>query len=58
MEDDCNIKRHPRSMNEAFPGSPEYACSIEIHVGTKWDVIALRVVMVIAGIVLLAAAFI
>lgn len=59
MEDDFdNTRRFARTMNEAFPGSPEYACSIEVHVGTKWEVIAFRVLLVIGGIFLLATAFV
>lgn len=28
---DTSNRRHPRTLNEAFPGSPEYASSIEIY---------------------------
>lgn len=27
--DDFTTKRHPRTLNEAFPGTAEYACAIE-----------------------------
>ena len=26
-----NARRFPRTMNEAFPNTPEYGCAIEVH---------------------------
>ena len=32
---DCTTKRHPRTLNEAFPGTVEYACAIERY--ERWS---------------------
>ncbi len=48
MDDEFSTKWHPRTLNEAFPGTPEYACSIEIHNGSKLDIFIMRLAIVIA----------
>lgn len=55
QDEEVNTRRYARNMNEAFPGSPEYACSIEIYTGTKWEVVIFRCLLVVGLLFLLAA---
>ena len=55
---DTSNRRHPRTLNEAFPGSPEYASSIEIYESECRICTALAVVAAIFGVVVFAIALI
>jgi len=56
-DDEVNVRRHPRTMNEAFPGSPEYACSIEVCNSNKWELIVFRCLIGIGVVSFLVAVF-
>lgn len=55
--DSNNTRRFPRTTNEAFPGSTEYACAIEVHSSKRKEVIAVRCLLVAVGILAVASVF-
>ena len=46
-----NTRRHPRTLNEAFPGSPEYASSIEGPVECRFCGAAIRILAAIVVVI-------
>jgi hypothetical protein len=51
-----NTRRFPRTLNEAFPGSPEYAASVERPID-KEDRLVLRASVVVACVLALVLTF-